>query len=93
MVWAGPAGTPVRTYVHLPYVAVRASGADVAASLARLPGVRRVHPPGFHRALSDDAALALVGQPAAVQRGVTGEGTAVAVIDTGADYTHPDHGG
>jgi len=90
---ASGAGRIGRTYVHLPYVTVVAPKAGGMEALAALPGVRRVHPRTFHRPLTDTEGLALIRQPAAVARGVTGEGTAVAVIDTGADYTHADLGG
>ncbi|MFM2151996.1 MAG: hypothetical protein RL199_431, partial [Pseudomonadota bacterium] len=92
-VTSGGVGRVARVYTHLPYLGVVAARDGGLESLAKLPGVRRVHRRGFHQALSDEAGLALVRQPEAIRRGVTGEGTAVAVIDTGADYTHPDLGG
>jgi subtilisin family serine protease len=85
-------GTVGRTYRHLPYVTVRSPQTDAREALSKLPGVRRVHEREWYRPLADDASLELIRQPAAIGRGVTGRGTAVAVIDTGADHTHPDLG-
>jgi subtilisin family serine protease len=81
-----------RTFHHLPYVTVDAAPFGSRQALGTLPGVRRVHAREWYRPLADDASLELIRQPAVIGRGVTGRGTAVAVLDTGADYTHPDLG-
>jgi hypothetical protein len=44
----------------------------------------------FERTLAES--LPQIGQPAAAASGATGTGTAVAVLDTGVDFTHPAFG-
>ncbi len=84
-------GRIVRAFEHVPYVIVET--AQAAASLAGLDGVRRVHPPTTYAPMADVVdTLSHVRQPEAVARGVTGRGTSVVVLDTGADWTHPDLG-
>ncbi|MWK37959.1 hypothetical protein GEV43_30525 [Actinomadura sp. J1-007] len=78
-------------------VAVRARERDRAA-LASLPGVAAVHPDLTMRR-ADTASNELTGVPGVWKRkapdgrGTRGDGTTVAVVDTGIDYRHPDLGG
>lgn len=81
--------------------------ADQLPLLASVPGVVGIYPdtevvPDYvPRGESDAPAPApellesvpAVGAPAAWARGYRGEGTLVAILDDGVDYTHPDLGG
>jgi subtilisin family serine protease len=72
-------------------VVVDVSDAASLAELDRLQGVVSWHLDERHsRTLA--TSLDLIAQPEAEVAGFTGEGTAVAVLDTGLDYTHPDFG-
>ncbi|WP_328990118.1 S8 family serine peptidase [Kribbella sp. NBC_01245] len=55
----------------------------VASTIQRVSLDRRV-------TASIDQSVAQIGAPAAWQRGLTGKGVKVAVLDTGLDATHPD---
>ncbi len=81
----------VRQYDRMPYVVVEAAVDTGLGALAGLPGVARVHHQVAYRPM-DAESFPLIGQPAAVSAGATGAGTAVAVLDTGADWTHADLG-
>ncbi|WP_404330982.1 S8 family serine peptidase [Mesobacillus maritimus] len=74
-------------------------------ALLAVPGVKAVYPEVTYtttsvvetKAVSDEAfspamfdSAPFIGSEEAWESGVTGEGVTVAVIDTGADYTHPD---
>ena len=66
--------------------------------LADLPGVTAVEPDTRYR-VHTDVSVPLVGAPRVWRRHdpdgtrVRGDGTVVAILDTGVDYTHPDLGG
>ncbi|HZB28705.1 MAG TPA: S8 family serine peptidase [Streptosporangiaceae bacterium] len=78
-------------------IAATVPAADVAR-LARLPGVRAVHPDRLVRA-STDVSAPLIGAPDVWKRTddqgrpAKGAGVTVAVVDTGVDYTNPSLGG
>ena len=80
-----------RTYDHLPIVAVFAEDDRAADQIGNHPLVDTVSPEQILEAF-DAESNALIGQPAAQAAGFIGEGTSVVVIDTGADFTHPDLG-
>lgn len=80
----------VRHYAHLPVVVVRAEAAG-SDRLEQLPGVVRLELEPVE-SLVDTQSLGLIGQPAAAASGFDGGGTSVVVLDTGANYTHPDLG-
>ena len=71
------------------------------SKLARIPGVKAIHPVGIvrlpeTRTVDPDlfTALAMTGANVAQSDlGLTGAGVKVAVMDTGIDYNHPDLGG
>lgn len=65
-------------------------GTATARSLK--PGVDRIWLDGKRR-ISLDTSVPQIGAPAAWQRGLDGTGVKVAVLDTGADATHPDLAG
>ena len=62
------------------------------AAIARDPRVTRIEPDGEWRPQTLEG-LALIGADMLHQDGIAGEGTAVAIIDTGVDYLHPSLGG
>ncbi|NED95120.1 S8 family serine peptidase [Phytoactinopolyspora alkaliphila] len=78
-------------------VAVTVAESDVEA-LSALPGVSDVVPDGRVQAATD-VSVPLIGAPEVWERSdpdgvnVRGEGTTVAVLDTGIDYTNPSLGG
>jgi minor extracellular serine protease Vpr len=78
---------------------------DEVPALLAIPGVKAVYPDvtytvtsvGESEAVSEEAfspamfdSAPFIGSEEAWESGFTGEGVTVAVIDTGADYTHPD---
>jgi subtilisin family serine protease len=78
------------------HAAMAAVGVTTEASphtLEGLPGVAKVYPVA-PKTRANSSAVVLQGAPAAwVAQGVTGQGTRIAVIDTGIDYTHANFGG
>jgi len=66
--------------------------ADALARLQDDPRVRAVEPDHQWR-LQTLEGLPLIGANTLHQQGLSGEGTAVAIIDTGVDYLHPTLGG
>jgi subtilisin family serine protease len=78
-------------------VKVRVSRSELA-SLASAPGVIAVRPVRTYRPLANARpenaiSVPFIGAPIAWDTGFHGEGTKVAVLDTGIDYTHADFGG
>lgn len=81
--------------------------ADQLPLLASVPGVEAIYPDAevvADSALRGEAevpapapelleSVPAIGAPAAWTRGYRGEGTLVAILDDGVDYTHPDLGG
>jgi subtilisin family serine protease len=78
-------------YPALPILFVRISTRVELARLAADPSVSGIETDRRNRAVLAQS-LPLVGQPAAAAAGHTGAGTAVAVLDTGVDYTHAAFG-
>ena len=95
------AGMPVLFTVQRVYngVAVMADAAQRAA-LARMPGVKAVHPL-IAKEPSNSTSIPFLGVPALWQGaaawgapgGLRGEGVRIAIADTGIDYLHRDFGG
>ena len=78
-------------YENLPFMFVRVNTLHGLFALANCPEVLRLHEERFlEHELAES--LPLIHQPQALVMGKTGAGTAVAVIDTGADYTRPEFG-
>lgn len=76
---------------NLPLVQVRTSTVEAALAMLdrdEVAGAYEIE----HYELSDAESFPLIGQPAAAAAGKTGAGTAVAVLDTGTDYTRSDFG-
>lgn len=86
-----PSARAERVYDNLPVVVVELDDFDAAWALVDSPDVLSISPDVAHEA-SLTQSLDLIGQPAAEASGYTGAGTAVAVLDTGADWTHSDLG-
>ena len=80
-----------RTHAALPAVGVVTSAPQ--AALERLSGVAAVYPVS-NKTRANASAVQLQGAPAAwTANSETGEGTTIAIIDTGLDYTHANFGG
>ena len=86
----------LRTYRTIDLVAV-ASDASAVTSVAGLPWVTSLAPVELVFALADEPVVdqtkgttADVGAPAWWNRGVTGSGVRIAILDTGIDAVHPD---
>lgn len=69
-------------YSHLPITFVSISSAVELARLRSNPEVLSVKPNGVARTMGMQGGLAMIGQPAAAERGFVGGGS-VAIIDTG----------
>lgn len=67
--------------------------ADATTTIAGLPQVRAVHPDRRVEALLDVSVDHIRAPEAWTEQGTQGEDLAVAVIDTGIDWTHPMFGG
>ncbi|MES2642734.1 MAG: S8 family serine peptidase [Myxococcota bacterium] len=80
-----------RVFHHFPVVVLHLSDLDDAYALAARADVLSIEPDVAHAPTLTDT-LALIDQPAAEADGYTGAGTSVAVLDTGADWTHADLG-
>lgn len=78
-------------YRHLPAMHVELRSPDALARLRARPEVVRVLPDEAHVAFLTES-LPLIHQPAGYAAGATGAGTAVAVLDTGVDYTRAAFG-
>ncbi len=92
----GRAVETLTTYASFPVRLVRVHGLAALVRLAARPEVVGIHADVRHpRALAES--LPLIHQPQAQAKGWTGAGTAVAVIDTGVDWTetsfYPGAGG
>jgi subtilisin family serine protease len=85
----------LRAYATLDAFAV-SSPPGVLSRVARLPGVARLAPIQVLRTQAEQevdqsrATTADVGATALWAQGITGTGVRIAVLDTGADITHPD---
>lgn len=81
----------LRDYSHLPMSVVRVNASRGLEQLMRHPQIKAVYEDTIQELFLNDS-LPLIGQPAATAQGATGAGTAVAILDTGVDYTHPAFG-
>jgi subtilisin family serine protease len=80
--------TPLQTYAHLPLMVLRVDSPSALAALQAQPEVVAVvEDRAFYAVDMPTINLGLVGQPAATAAGALGANTAVAVLDTGTDYT------
>ncbi len=86
-----PGVTVERVYTHIPVVALRLPNTEAALELLQRPDVLSLDPNVFHTTDLTES-LNLIGQPTAQAAGFLGAGTAVAVLDTGADWTVSDLG-
>ncbi|MCA9495049.1 MAG: S8 family serine peptidase, partial [Myxococcales bacterium] len=86
-----PEVSVARSWEHLPLLAIDVDDLAIAESLLRLPLVTAMSPEEIYTTELSQS-LALIGQPTAASQGFLGAGTSVAVLDTGADWTHPDLG-
>lgn len=80
-----------RRYRHVPMVMVRVSRLEALQALAADPLVRVIHPQRVYEPFLTQS-LDLINQPEAAAAGHTGAGVAVAVLDTGLDYTRAAFG-
>ena len=91
---AGLVGSGVevlREYRYLPYSFMRVSGVEAMQRLLKSPQVKRVAENGRAQ-LALAQSLPLVHQPQAAALGHQGNGTTIAILDTGVDFTRPEFG-
>ncbi|MBI3043895.1 MAG: choice-of-anchor D domain-containing protein [Betaproteobacteria bacterium] len=81
----------LKPYGQLPVEFVRVGSAESLAALLADPRVTGVALPEAHTRMLQQS-LPLINQPGAAQQGNLGVGTAVAVLDTGVDYTRTAFG-
>jgi subtilisin family serine protease len=80
-----------RDYSHLPMFTLRLNSITELNALEQDPLVSEVYEEEtLHLHLAESASL--IGQPQAATLGQTGEGTTIAVLDTGVNYTLPTFG-
>ncbi len=84
-------GQRARAFKHIPVATLALSSQEEIDALAKLPGVLRIESDQILKA-HDAESEAIIGSPIAALRGHEGQGTAIAILDTGLDYTHPDFG-
>jgi len=80
-----------RDWSELPLVQVRATTLDAAVALLERDEAAAAYDIEQYER-TDAQSFPLIGQPAAAAAGKIGTGTAVAVLDTGTDYTRADFG-
>jgi hypothetical protein len=81
----------VQQYRHIPLIHLQVSRAEALQILASDPDVVALHVnEAFEPTL--DSSLPLINQPEAAASGHTGDGVAVAVLDTGLDFTRAAFG-
>lgn len=81
----------LRDYNNLPLAFYRISNREALVSLLNDPNVKAVYPNRINRTTATES-LPLINQPQANTNGFTGEGSSVAVLDTGVNYLHSDFG-
>ncbi|MFN0318373.1 MAG: S8 family peptidase, partial [Burkholderiales bacterium] len=79
-------------YPALPLMHVRVGDGAVLARLLAHAELAALHPNERKYLTLDSVSANMVGQAATQSLGLTGAGVTIAVIDSGADYTHPDLG-
>lgn len=82
----------LRRYEQLPMLAVRVRSVDALQRLAARGEVLEIYENVLLYPILSQS-LPLIGQPAAALAGQQGSGTAIAVLDTGVDYTKSEFGG
>lgn len=83
--------TVERDYDQLPVLRVRVSSPEALAKLTANPNVKAIYPDEqVKRTIS--SSFPFIGQPETIALGYTGQETAVAVLDTGVDYTRAAFG-
>lgn len=85
------AGSVRRRYSALPMLALTLKREDALRVLQDDERIEAIYPDKRRTAIGTQA-LPLIGQPAAVSTGYQGAGAAVAVLDTGVDYTRSQFG-
>ncbi|MBI4511419.1 MAG: S8 family serine peptidase [Deltaproteobacteria bacterium] len=85
---------PRRLFRSFPHISASVPASSLPA-LSRHPAVKRVHSDQWHEPAgsdpddADNLDLTRIGAPAANDLGARGDGTIVAVLDTGVEATHP----
>lgn len=82
----------LKRYEQLPMMAVRVRSADALQRLAARGEVLEIYENVLLYPILSQS-LPLIGQPAAALAGQQGNGTAIAILDTGVDYTKSEFGG
>ena len=84
-------GTRSKAFKHLPVATMELNSQEEIEALSKVPGVLRIE--SDLRLYAHDAeSEVIISSPIAALRGHEGQGTAIAILDTGLDYSHPDFG-
>jgi len=89
--WALPGVRVVRELLHLPMAVLTGEAEDALDALRVAPRVRGIWP-DVEETPHIAESLPVIGQDEAESRGADGAGTAVAVLDSGVDYTRAAFG-
>lgn len=81
----------LRDYNALPLSLYRVNDRSALVKLLNDPKIKAVYPNSVSKKTLAES-LPFIGQPVAKTKGLNGEGTSVAVLDSGVDYTHKDFG-
>ncbi|MDX7880854.1 S8 family peptidase [Acinetobacter nosocomialis] len=81
----------LRDYNNLPIAFYRISNKEALVDLLNDPNVKAVYPNRINQATTMES-LPLINQPQANTKGFNGNGSSVAVLDTGVNYLHSDFG-
>ena len=76
----------IEDYDHLPVIFLKVKSRKALERIAAQPGVAGIYENQRYSLFLNES-LPLIGQPAVAAAGYTGAGTAVAVLDTGVNYT------
>ncbi|HLB30276.1 MAG TPA: S8 family serine peptidase, partial [Gammaproteobacteria bacterium] len=81
----------VKSYANLPVALIKVTDQELLDRLGSAPEVQGIYPNQKHKLFLTES-LPLINQHLAADLGAKGKNTAVAILDTGVNYTHPEFG-